>query len=530
MKLVIVEDEFRLRSRIAEGIPWEEHGIDLVGAAENGKEGLALVEKIGADIVLADIRMPVMDGLEMAGILHARYPHVKTVILSGHDEFEYARQSLQLGVLDYLLKPASNEAIAEAVLKAAHKRRQDLEDMYNHEQLQHKWKAHLPHLRQTFFTNWLSGRYAGWEVVKRADELALELPDRPLAAAVLDMDPLPEGGTRFLSGDRSLLLFSLFSIAEERLKGSTSYLVQDDDGMTAVVFYGLTEETKQEFYQRINNLVVDVLSVVKECLKVTASAGIGSVAPTHALLAESYQKARQALRERIVHGNDIAISFREQPDAIDKWTSMTELEKPLETAMDLGDEAQAKQVADSMVRTAFTAASMHEVREFLIHISGILSRFIHARQWLLTDIAKEDYPFFENLGQLVTKEQIREWVVRMIGRICRYVNDNRKSSTRQTVVEILKIIDERLQEEISLYKISEDLYLNASYLSRLFKEEMDISFSDYLLQRRMERAKLLLVQGCKVYEAAEQSGFKQVNYFSKTFQKYWGVKPGELNK
>ncbi len=358
----------------------------------------------------------------------------------------------------------------------------------------------------------------------------LDLPDQLYIPVILDMDPVNEVDTRFLRSDRSLLLFSLNTIAKERLAETSSCVLQDDNGVTAVLFFGLLEEDRMEFYQRVNHAVTDVLTMTLASLKITASAGIGPIVSVKEMLPDAYLKAKQALQSRIVYGHNIAITFREDHTSTNKWTSLADMEKQLETSFDLGDENQAREVTGLMIRSAFLTESVPEVREFLIHISGMLSRFIHSRQWLLTEVTGDDYTYFENLNQLLTREQIQEWMIRVITRICLFVNESRKSSTKQSVVDILKFIDTSLHEDISLYKISEILYMNSSYLSRLFKEEMGMSFTDYLLERRMERAKALLVQGSKVYEAAEQVGFKHVNYFSKAFQKYWGMKPGDLNK
>ncbi|MNH95113.1 HTH-type transcriptional regulator YesS [compost metagenome] len=530
MKLLIVEDEIRLRDRMVEGIPWELHGIELIGAVGNGDEALRLIEKIGADIVLTDIRMPVMSGLEMARLLKEYHRHIKMIVLTGHDEFDYARESIEFGVIKYLLKPASNDSILNAVLDAAFSRKLELEEKHNHLLLQEKWGLHLPRLQEAFYRNWLTGSYASWELIKRAEELMLELPEQLYIPVILDMDPLNEEDTRFFRSDRSLLHFSLHTIAKERLMEASFYVLQDDNGMTVVLFVASLEDDRRDFYQRVNHNVTDVLTMIQDCLKVTASAGIGPIVSAKEMLPEAYLKAKQALQTRIVYGHNMAITFREDQATAVKWTSLTDIEKQLEASFELGDENKAKEVAGQMIRSVFSTESVSDVREFLIHISGMLSRFIHSRQWLLTEVTGDDYTYFENLNQLLTREQIQEWVIRMTGRICHFVNDKRNSSIKQSVVDILKFIDTRLHEDISLYKISESLYMNSSYLSRLFKEEMGMSFTDYLLKRRMEHAKGLMIQGFKVYEAAEQVGFKHVNYFSKAFHKYWGIKPGELNK
>lgn len=127
MNLLIVEDEVRLRNALANNIPWEKHGIEVVGKAANGKAALELIDRKKPDLLLLDLQMPEMDGLSLARRLREEDPLMKIVILSGHDDFAYAQAALELGVVSYLLKPAGDQEILEAMLKAAERLRRELE-------------------------------------------------------------------------------------------------------------------------------------------------------------------------------------------------------------------------------------------------------------------------------------------------------------------------------------------------------------------------------------------------------------------
>lgn len=527
MKLIIVEDELRLRRRISD-IEWLENGIDLIGSVENGKEALEQIERVGVDIVLADIRMPVMDGLELAGHLNNRSPGIKVIMLTGHDEFDYARESLRLGVFDYLLKPASNEEVLKAVQKAADERRQDLEKQYSYEMLKAKWREQLPYLQDTFWRNWMQGRYNVFEINRWAQELSIGLSEQIYVPVVVDMDPVDENGGRFTNADRPLLLFSLYSIAKEVLDPVHSVVVQGEDSLTEVIFFGSPDEPLHDIMNRVNQGVNQLLSTVRIILKTTASAGIGIATHLREALPEASKKSRQALQMRIVHGPDIVIPYYEDAEKA-QWIPLTDMTRQLKTVLELGDEKLAAATIEMMMK-ADLCNRVNGIREFLIHICGIISSFVHEQNWLLSTVLQDDYTIFENLQELVTKEQVREWLVRTVTRVCNYVNVSRTRGPRQTVVDMIRLIEEQLHEEVSLYKISEMMYMNPSYLSRLFKREMNLSFSDYVIKCRMEKAKLLLEQDYKVYEVAEQCGFKQVNYFSKVFHKYWGVKPSDVTR
>lgn len=156
MNLMIVEDEPRLRQALAYNIPWDQHGIEVVGMASNGLEALELVNRKRPDIMLIDVQMPEMDGLALLGELQSREEIsrlMKTIILSGHDNFEFAQRALEYGVSKYLLKPAGEEDILEAVLEARQHLRQDLEQWQRKAALEQKWKHNLPHLQDLFLSN-----------------------------------------------------------------------------------------------------------------------------------------------------------------------------------------------------------------------------------------------------------------------------------------------------------------------------------------------------------------------------------------
>lgn len=194
MNLMIVEDEIGIRARMAGTIPWEENGIDVVALAENGSEALQMMERTRPDIIVLDIRMPEMDGLTLAKRIHESNEMVKMIILSGYEHFEYARSAMESGVLKYLIKPASNEEILQAVLEASAILKSELEKRHNYEMLVSKWKNHLPRLQETFYNNCISGAFADWEYESRSKELLIPFEaERRLSVVVLEPDPLIDG-------------------------------------------------------------------------------------------------------------------------------------------------------------------------------------------------------------------------------------------------------------------------------------------------------------------------------------------------
>nr|WP_150959205.1 response regulator [Aneurinibacillus sp. XH2] len=530
MNLMIVEDEARLRNSLANNIPWEDHGIEVVGLAANGKEALELIERKKPDIVLMDIQMPEMDGLTLARQVREKDPYLQFIILSGHDNFAFAQSAVELGISKYLLKPAGDTDIVEAVLEAAEKVRAEMEKRHSERKLQLKWAQHLPYVKEMFLQYWLAGKFEEWEVSEKGRDLLPGLQkDQQYIVAVVDMDPLPEGETRFNESDGPLLDFSVKSVALEYLERTPCWICSDSAGSTAIIFTAAPEEDGQDFLLHVNTLIVKLLFVIKECLKLTASAGISKPSSDKEAVGKLYMQARKALQERIVYGNDLAVPYREENAADPVLPSETNIEKKLEIALELADTDQALEALDAIWQQGMLkAGSVEEMQENVLYLSSLFIRFVHKQGWSLQEVVGADFGYYHNLQSLASKDQIRQWMNRFVRSFIAYQQKQRKTTSHKMVRDILTIVDKEMDQELSLHTVADRLFVNSSYLSRLFKQETGKSFSAYVLERKMEFAKQYLLEGAKVYDAARMVGYRDVSYFTRVFRKYWGVTPGEI--
>ncbi|KAA8786943.1 two-component system response regulator YesN [Paenibacillus sp. 4624] len=532
MNLMIVEDEIRIMNSLVNNIPWNEYDIEVVAAAENGLEALSLIERKKPDIVLLDIEMPEMDGLTLAKLVRELEPQIKLVVLSGHDDFHYAQAAVGLGVMKYLLKPAGDQEIMDAVLQAAGEIRKELMEKHSMLELKRKWQDRLPQLQDDFYRNWMMDRYAEWELQKHMQELNLSLNVfSTFVVAVCEIDPLSEQDVRFTSSDQSLLQFSLECITSECLRDEDCRVFTDADGATILLFVGKPEESEQEVIQRINVNVARLLNIVKECLKITASAGLGTFGSwDHVSL--SYRQARRAIQERAIYGNDMFIPYLDVASSRQPVQFDSDFEKQLEIAVHTDDSLEVIRLIENYFEQLYAYdVSTQRVYEHLLYLSSLFTRIIQSRGWSMQQVLQEDYSAFLAFGSLLSKDQIVTWAKRVASRIILYREKERKHSSHELVKKMLDTVELMLgKEELTLHTLAERLYVNPSYLSRLFKKEEGKSFSEYVLKRSMEYAKELLLNGVKVYDAAEAAGYRDVSYFAKVFRKYWGVAPSEFKR
>jgi two-component system response regulator YesN len=232
-----------------------------------------------------------------------------------------------------------------------------------------------------------------------------------------------------------------------------------------------------------------------------------------------------------VQQHEIAIPYldvkkSERPIAFDST-----FEKQLEITIYTDEATRLPVLIEDYFEKAFTHSDSSElVYEHLLYLSSVFTRIIQTQGWSMQKVLGEDYLRFLSLDTLLSKSQILEWAKRVAGHITTYVENERRKSSHQMIKKILETVDQMLAEDLSLHSLAEQLYVNSSYLSRLFKKETGESFSGYVLVRRMERAKELLQSDAKVYDAANAVGYRDISYFAKVFRKYWGVAPSELRK
>ena len=174
--------------------------------------------------------------------------------------------------------------------------------------------------------------------------------------------------------------------------------------------------------------------------------------------------------------------------------------------------------------------SLDEVNEGLFYFSSLFVRMIQQHGCSVKEVAGEDTAYLQNLQAFATQDQVYECLTRISRNLLEALDRKRGAAGHKMVRAVIELIEERIDEDLTLHSVAEQLFINSSYLSRLFKKETGKPFSSYVLERKMERAKAALLQGAKVYDAARAVGYRDVSYFTKVFRKFWGVTPGVVPK
>lgn len=507
-KVLLADDERIIREGMARAIRWDRYGTVLQGVSANGREAYAKIAADPPDIVIADIKMPVMDGLELLRQVKAGYPDVEFIMLSGYGEFEYAAQAMAHGVEHYLLKPCGESKVGRALTQVVEKLRRRQERAAYLRQVEESFERVLPQVKEQFVKDFVTSRRMSRQEFSFYWSL-LGLGTEPRRVRLLLMR---------LEGEFSFeRLIALKSLAERVFEGGeiqlgTTFgehvlmLVQDAEAEAFVARARRINEAFQEYYGGAATI---------------ALSDPGALFEAHAL----FQQTRDLLEYRFYTGGGSVIT----PEDVGGGQQLD---------LDLDDDR-----IGALVRSGNVEAVGESIDAFFKRLAAAPVEAAMAKTYcleLFTEIvrqspAEEMADHLKELAALAavdTLEAMRARVREVAVSIAqsRY-QSNVQQHSRQIEAVIAAIESHLEKKELSLRWLAKKLlYMNEDYLGKLFRQETGERFSEYVSRRRVEKAKELLAAdpNLRVYEVAERVGFgDNPQYFSQVFRKYAGCSPTE---
>lgn len=503
MRIIVVEDELKSLTGITALIVQIKSSYEVVGKARNGKEGAALIKQLLPELVITDITMPEMNGLEMIRELKSKDVSCQYIILSGYADFQFAQEAIKLGSVDYLLKPITQESL-EASLER-------VEEMIRRER---EKNLLLPsaHTDAELFRQLMSlpAQSSGGFL----DELQSRLSGQHFFVLLLI-----KADTSIVPGDKA----SVLEIARCRLLAehvqSIAYPDAPDRNMFLLSFSDRTYPVKE------------VLTEIQDvCFEKTKLELVFSYQ-----VFDSLHKIDNA-REKVIQNSNWNICFA-QPVVLgedmleamicQKFIYPADIERAIIGKINAGQMDEIKEDLEQFEKCLHAKVYPYEdIREAMLCLTAAI----------LYAIRKASYGIYEEISHL----HVLEWVKRclfttayptMIMNILRQFKLYRENISRcknPIISKVLIIIDEEYRTDLSLEGIAERLNITPEYLSTLFSRELGINFTSYLNQYRIESAKRILAAGShRIYEVAPACGYSDVRYFCKVFKKYTGMPPGE---
>ncbi len=525
-RFLIIDDEPVVREGIARNIDWPAHGFELVGACRDGREGMEAIEELHPDVVLTDICMPFVDGLELATFIAERYPGTKTILLTGYDEFEYAQEAVRLKVHDFLLKPITADELRAKLDSVRGEIDAERERQRRLELIRSQVAESLPLLRERLLNRLVRSGATTPDVGRKLALLELELPGPWFAAVLCDADPSDEA-------ESELSTIACQQAVADVAAGWDAAVWFATPSEQMVVIVSGTDDRDAE--SRALECAEAVSDRVARSLGMTISIGVGSAAAGIEGLPHTYRDARAALEHRLVLGPGQTITVRQARGEPAELVETPEraLRKEFAGALATGARAPALSALDRLVEwyrggecsIESCYAGMHRL---LADALGTLDS-LGIDSGTLPEIGRN--PFGE-LERLKTLDEMRSWFCTLAACVWNHLDRRRDDASHAKAVAAERYIRDRHADSgLSLTQVCRELAVSKSCFSPLFKAHTGMTFVEYLTAVRMEHAKELLgVTDLLTYEIAERVGFNDPHYFSLTFRKQCGLSPTEYRQ
>jgi two-component system response regulator YesN len=518
-KVLLVDDEEDIRVGISQKMDWAGLGFTLVGEAENGQDALELAETLSPDVVLTDIKMSFMDGLELCRILTIRLPAAKFVVFSGFDDFEYAKQAIQMNVSEYILKPinaAELSAVLQKLRTELDRERTERQDLEN---LRSRYEESLPVLRELFYAHLLEGRVPSGQELEQARRLDIDLTGDSWTAALAYI-----GSDVAKDAMRSLSVQQLLDENTAGLAGCTckTFLYND--------YVALLASCQKDFsvYDLIQSLD-RVCTLAGTYLDLTLTVGVGAPCTQLSGVTQSAAGARSALDYRALVGRGRAIYIGDlEPDSGGQLSFDEADEQSLANAIRLGDPEEIRSVVDGLtdkLRSANPSAEQYNF--FFLELQTFLLKLTRRADLSLEEVFGPSFTGTVQATSFPTLEALADWCAERCLRIQSAIRRRRTDSAGRTV-ELAKDFIHRHygDSSLSVETLCAYLHLSPAYFSTLFKRETGMSFTACVTVARMEAAaEALRNTQEKTYLIAHQCGYEDPNYFSYVFKKHFGVTP-----
>lgn len=534
VRLFLVEDEIAMREGIRRFIPWEEVGIEFCGEAGDGELAWPMILEKKPDIVITDIRMPFMDGLQLSGLIRKEFPDTRIIILSGYGEFEYAQEALRMGVTEYLLKPVTPKKLREVITRvAASVAEEKRRDEERTDLLQEERREKEAHARRALFKTMISGGTASHTILEMADSLGLKLGAPYYRLLLLYM--IPEEGR----GDQAKTDEVL-----ERLSESAEGRVVFEHSMDSIAVL-LTGRSEEETEERTEQFLTAVKERVgrEAFLHFFLSAGhlVSRLSEIH----RSYHKAYRTASGRFFLPPDQVVTadmqFRtllqeNNPNPIntDRALQNGNVRSIWENFLRTGTAGEV----EDFVEDVFSSVGEENVKSMLfLHYLTMDCYFSMVR--FLKDMGRAPEEVDRSAGDINTvmsalscAEDAGRYLTGYLREVIRLRDSHASKKNDLLLQNALAYIDEHYTDgTLSLQTVAAVSGFSPNRFSTMFSREMGMTFMEYLIGKRMERAcELLMTTDMKAFEIAYQSGYNDPHYFSATFKKLRGMSPMEYRK
>lgn len=524
-KLLIVDDEPLVQVGIKSMLPWNNLNIEIIGIASNGQTALSIIETNMPDIVITDIKMPIMSGLELAKICLERYEDAGPafIILTSYEDFSLAREALTCQVSDYLVKidltPDILRTSAEKIIQKLEKE--------NKKSVSSTSTFSVSYYYDKFFISLLHNLFEDRDQFElQRQELQLNFNHAGYICCYCEIIGNSSGE---LTDEKQLNLFhTAFQMGKELFtKYHTCHALMLDLRHFAIIF--CYEKENVQAMAELRGILTSVNTTLHNYYNVSLHSGIGTLVSDPLAIAESYQYSRDAFTNTGFEKPTVFFDDCLKQDSYKKSFNFSIFKDSLARAY---EEYDAELLSDTITEiiSLFKAhpGNFLQAMDCASNILYLSISLLQNGEETVSGLFSESSDNYRTLYKMTSMEQVINWLSYFRDSLCEHFNEHRKEVRKPIVSQVRNYIKEHVTEHLSLNEVAAVFGISPNYLSQLFKKYNDVGYNDFVTQCKMDEAKKLLGNSdYKVYEVAEMLGFESAFYFSKVFKKVVGVPPTE---
>ena len=535
--MLVVDDNNRDRRVIREMIDWNELGIEVVGSAANGKEALLMVENLMPHIILSDIAMPEMNGIEMSIILKEKNPGIKIIFMSCYDDFKFAKSAIDLNVYGYVLKPLVLEDIKSAVCKVLSIYEMENQENEEKQKMSKQIANSLPMMREEFFRELLYGTFTDTDdILKRMEFLKIELLEyntfQIISMEINDYN-IHAAGKDILY--KYLVSYSIKNMLNTYNDSSDSiriFAVQHSYREFSAIFFLKQNSKNQMQDNQALDCAISFHTWIQDKFGLYTVTGISNTATNLLDIPKLFQQSTQAIQTKFYSEGNPVILYREieekKCNTFDEKVNLEVLNKEIKEAVFLKDDSGI----DDFMQKYLSVDNSHQSESYFKSLAfstvTILMLTLIEEGQSFGDIFNDDVVIWRKLNQFDTIQNLHQWLINILKTVATYLRDNNKSRDAKVIDAIKEVIKLHYHEQLTVDDIVKSVYLSPRQANKIFKKEMGNTIFDYLLEYRIEMAKKLLKEpDSKIYKISDKVGYTNKSHFCLMFKKLTGLSPAE---
>jgi two-component system response regulator YesN len=518
-RVLLADDERLDLEGMRRFVPWSSLGLEVVGAVNSGFAACEVLERERIDILVTDVQMPNMTGLELARKAMEQWKDLKVIFVSGYQDFHYVKEALSMNACNYVLKPMDDHELIDSLEKIT----RELDQERKQRETESAYREMVPIIKNELMLQLLEGSFDTKTVQVLNEQYGLDSVAWPVRVAVLETDGLSWKLTSENSQEKPAML-SEYSLELVRYTENHEipFVWRIGKYRWALIMGNLSSSAVLE----------ELIGYTKTHYPFTITIGYGGTAAGLDLLQDSYRQALQALDYKMFRGKGKLIDTEEVQSAEKQEAESLQVQlDSLFTAMSHHELVRIQDEIDHLFQLAVNLKSKWTVHNFAMYLILILDDYLHKQNEDLFKLLGMEFKSLDIIQQFETIDDIRSWLVRKIYEISETLYHKKQHKNWKLIHEVVAYIQTHIRETITLREAAEHFQFSPNYLGHLLKKETGKSFNEYVISLRMEKAaQLLRDTKLKIYEIADQVGYRYMPYFSKQFRETYGMTPVQFKR